>query len=54
MFRQAKEIHDHYFKPKPVFQFRLYDSAIEEPLEPPHPDALAEQQSIDIYVNVVV
>lgn len=54
MLRQVKELHDHYFKPKPTFIFRLYDSEKEMPLELPHPQAIAEQESIDIYVNAVV
>jgi len=51
---RVKQLHDHYFKPKPLFHFALFDSAISEPAQNESSEGQAQAASIDIYVNLVV
>lgn len=54
MRSRVKELHYEYCAPKPKRFFTLWDSAMHSPPDVDSPEAIAEKESIDIYIHLVV
>lgn len=54
MRSRVKELHYEYCAPKPIRFFTLWDSHVQSPPDAESPEAIAERESIDIYIHLVV
>lgn len=52
MRSRIRELHDEYCAPKPLYHFKLWDSAISSP-PVGTPEAEAEHCAVDVYVHLV-
>lgn len=54
MRARVAELHYEYCAPKPERFFKLWDSEVEMPPDNESPEGLAERESINKYVHLVV
>jgi len=51
---RVKELHYEYCAPKPIRFFTLWDTEVKSPPDHDSPEAIAERDSIDIHIHLVV